>query len=282
MSQTTDIKKEEQYGRSRMLEVLILIMLLLLLIVAFWDSIFITIPAGHKGVLFRTLAGGTVTDRYYDEGLVLVLPWNEMYVYDTRIISGQDSIEALTEDGLQVRAEISYRFRPKIDSLGNMHKNLGLDYADKIIVPHVTAATRDVISRYRIDALYTTSRSDIQADMLAQVRSQVDSFYSITTIDLIVRNIALDETVEQAIADKLVQEQEMLAYDFILEREMREEERKLIEARGIKLFRDTSGIDILKWKGIEATEKLATSPNAKVVIVGTDSGEMPVILGGGN
>lgn len=280
MSEPTNIQEEKKYGRSRMLEALIFIMLLLLLIVAFWDSIFITIPAGHKGVLFRTLAGGTVTDRYYDEGLVLVLPWNEMYVYDTRIISGQDSIEALTEDGLQVRAEISYRFRPKIDSLGNMHKNLGLDYPDKIIVPHVTAATRDVISRYRIDALYTTSRSDIQADMLAQVRSQVDSFYSITTIDLIVRNIALDETVEQAIADKLVQEQEMLAYDFILEKEMREEERKLIEARGIKLFRDTSGIDILKWKGIEATEKLATSPNAKVVIVGTDSGEMPVILGG--
>lgn len=263
-----------------MLEALIFIMLSLILVVALWDSIFITIPAGHKGVLFRTIAGGTVTDRYYDEGLVLVLPWNEMYVYDTRIISAQDSIEALTEDGLQVRAEISYRYRPKIDSLGDMHKNLGLDYGEKIIVPHVTAATRDVISRYRIDALYTTSRSDIQADMLRQVRNQVDSVYSITTIDVVVRNIALDETVEEAIAGKLVKEQEMLAYDFILERELREEERKLIEARGIKLFLDTSGIDILKWKGIEATRELATSPNAKVVIIGTDSGEMPVILGG--
>lgn len=167
-----------------------------------------------------------------------------------------------------------------LQELRARNKTLGLDYGDKIIVPHVTAATRDVISRYRIDALYTTSRSDIQNDMLVQVRNQVDSIYPITTLDLIVRSIVLDETMEKAIADKLVKEQEMLGYDFIIEKELREEERKLIEAIGIKLFRDTSGIDILKWKGIEATKELATSENAKVVIIGTDSGEMPVILGG--
>ena len=280
MSQTSGLHEEEPLKQSYMMTALVVIMLLLLLVVSFWDNIFINIPSGHKGVLFRTLAGGTVTGKYFDEGLVFIFPWNEMYVYDTRVISGQDSIDALTEDGLQVRAEISYRYRPKIDSLGKMHKNLGLDYSDKIIVPHVTAATRDVISRYRSDALYTTSRSDIQADMLAQVRSQVDSFYPITTIDLIVRSIVLDETVEKAIDDKLVKEQEMLGYDFLIEKELREEERKLIEARGIKYFQDTSGIDILKWRGIEATEKLAKSENAKVVIIGTDSGEMPVILGG--
>lgn len=280
MSQTSDIYDEEPVKRSYMMEVLILVMLLLLLVVFFWDNIFVNIPAGHKGVLFRTLAGGTVTDKYFDEGLAFIFPWDEMYVYDTRVISGQDSIKALTEDGLQVWAEISYRYRPEIDSLGKMHKNLGMDYADKIIVPHVTAATRDVISLYRIDALYTTSRSEIQNSMLVQVREQVDAAYPITTLDIIVRDITLDQTVEQAIADKLVKEQEMLAYDFIIEKELREEERKLIEARGIKYFQDTSGIDILKWRGIEATKELATSENAKVVIIGTDSGEMPVILGG--
>ena len=152
MSPTSDIYEQEPVKRSYMMEALIIVMLLLLLAVFFWDNIFINIPAGHKGVLFRTLAGGTVTDKYFDEGLIFIFPWNEMYVYDTRVISGQDTIDALTEDGLRVRAEISYRYRPNIDSLGNMHKNLGLDYDDKIIVPHVTAATRDVISRYRIDA----------------------------------------------------------------------------------------------------------------------------------
>ena len=281
MNPTSNIEdKEDTVKRSYLMEVLIVMMSLSLLIVTFWDAIFVTIPAGHKGVLFKTFGGGTVVDDHWDEGLAFVLPWNEMHLYDTRVISGQDTIVALTEDGLQVSAEISYRYRPEVDSLGLIHKNVGLDYPKKIIVPHVTAATREVISRYRIDALYTTSRSDIQEDMLSQVKNQVDAMYPITTIDLIVRNITLDETVEQAIAEKLVKEQEMLAYDFILEKELKEERRKLIEARGIKFFRDTSGIDILQWKGIEATKEIATSSNSKVVIIGTNTGELPVILGG--
>ncbi|MCO6487089.1 MAG: prohibitin family protein [Phaeodactylibacter sp.] len=280
MSQTLKKEEEEITQRPYLLEALIVVMVFLMVAVVFMEFIVIFIPAGHKGVLFKPLTVGTVTDKHWDEGISLIFPWNQMFIYDTRIITGQDTISALTEDGLQVQAELSYRYRPEIDSLGLIHKNIGQDYSKKIIVPHVTAATRDVISRYRIDALYTTSRTDIQRDMLSRIRDQVDANYPLTTVDIIVRNIVLDEVVEQAIENKLVQEQEMLGYDFIIEKELKEEERKLIEARGIKLFRDTSGIDILQWKGIEATQNLATSPNAKVVIIGTDTGELPVILGG--
>ena len=57
---------------------------------------------------------------------------------------------------------------------------------------------------------------------------------------------------------------------------------KAIEAQGIQDFQNivTKGITdpLLKWKGIEATEKLANSPNAKVVIVGGKDG-LPIILG---
>jgi regulator of protease activity HflC (stomatin/prohibitin superfamily) len=44
------------------------------------------------------------------------------------------------------------------------------------------------------------------------------------------------------------------------------------------LFQQISGIPILKWRGIEATEKLAQSENAKFVIIGNDSDSLPVIL----
>ncbi len=280
MSEITDPAEEHKVKRSYLMEMLILIMLVLVFVVAFWDNMFIKIPAGHKGVMFRTFFGGTVVDEHCDEGLAFVFPWDELYIYDVRVIGRQDTIDALTEDGLHVNAEISYRYRPEADSLGLIHKNLGMDYADKVIVPHVTSATRDVISRYRIDALYTTGRGDIQAEMLVHVKSHVDDFYPITTLDLVVRNIVLDSTMERAIADKLVKEQEMLGYDFIIKKELKEEERKIIEARGIQRFRNTSGINILQWKGFEATKELAASPNAKVIVIGTGSKDLPIILGG--
>ena len=274
------LDNQERVPRSYLMQVLIIIMLILVFVVGFWDSMFITIPAGHQGVMFKTFGGGTVIDQHWEEGLVFVYPWDELYIYDTRVISGQDTIDALTEDGIQVEAEISYRYRPEIDSLGLMHKNLGEDYAVKIIIPHVTAATREVVSRYDIEALYTTSRKDVQIAMLARVREEVDDAYPITMLDLVVRNIVLDTTVERAIADKLVKEQEMLAYDYLIQKELKEEERKVIEARGLRRFRDTSRIDVLKFYGIKATEQLATSPNAKVVVIGTDSEDLPVILSG--
>jgi regulator of protease activity HflC (stomatin/prohibitin superfamily) len=273
-----DLEQEEGEivsRRSYLIEVLIILMVIIFTLVVFKDLIFVNIPAGHKGVLFRTLEGGTVTNRYYDEGLVFVFPWNQMIIYDTRILSGQDTIAALTADGLPVQAEISYRYRPTFDSMGLIHKNLGLGYKNIIIIPHVTSATRDVVSRYRVDALFSTSRKDIQDAMLKQVKAQVDSLYPLTILDLVVRDIKIEKTVEDAIANKLVQEQEMLAYNFILQKEQKELERKLIEARGIKLFRDASGINIMQWKGIEATRELAKSPNTKVIVLGQDGGKLP-------
>jgi regulator of protease activity HflC (stomatin/prohibitin superfamily) len=156
---------------------------------------------------------------------------------------------------------------------------LGLGYKNIIIIPHVTSATRDVVSRYRVDALFSTSRKDIQDAMLKQVKAQVDSLYPLTILDLVVRDIKIEKTVEDAIANKLVQEQEMLAYNFILQKEQKELERKLIEARGIKLFRDASGINIMQWKEIEATRELAKSPNTKVIVLGQDGGKLPFFLG---
>lgn len=278
--QTKELVEEEKVSRSYMLEVLITIMVFIMLIVYFWDNMIIDIPAGNRGVLFKTLGEGTVINKSYGEGLNIIFPWDVMTIYDTRILAGQDTIHALTEDGLSVHAEISYRYTVESDSLGLIHKNIGENYKETIIIPHVTAATRDVVSRYRVDALFTTGRKDIQEAMLKQVRSQVDAYYPLIIIDLVIRNISIEKTVEQSIANKLVKEQEMLGYDFILKKEAKEKDRKLIEAQGIKAFRDTSGINFLQWKGIEATKELATSPNAKVIVIGSGKTGLPIILGG--
>jgi len=71
---------------------------------------------------------------------------------------------------------------------------------------------------------------------------------------------------------------------FILQKEEQEADRKRIEAKGIADFQDivSKGISdqLLKWKGIEATEKLAGSSNTKVVVIGSGKDGLPLILGG--
>ncbi|NCS90659.1 MAG: prohibitin family protein, partial [Ignavibacteria bacterium] len=67
-------------------------------------------------------------------------------------------------------------------------------------------------------------------------------------------------------------------------KEKQEADRKRIEAQGIADFQKivSMGLNdqLLKWKGIEATEKLAGSNNSKIVVIGSGKDGLPLILGG--
>ena len=89
--------------------------------------------------------------------------------------------------------------------------------------------------------------------------------------------------LKTSIEAKQQAEQDALRMNFILQKEKQEAERKRIEAAGIADFQKivAQGISpqLLEWKGIEATEKLASSPNSKVVVVGNSKNGLPLVLG---
>jgi regulator of protease activity HflC (stomatin/prohibitin superfamily) len=97
------------------------------------------------------------------------------------------------------------------------------------------------------------------------------------------RQITLPIGLKNAIEEKLKSEQESQRMQFILEKERQEADRKRIEAKGISDFQTivSQGLSdqILRWKGIEATEKLANSPNSKIVVIGSGKDGLPLILG---
>lgn len=256
------------------------LMVVAVIVLYFAEFIFIVVEAGHKGVLFDRLEGGTNTEEFLDEGFHIVFPWQTVIPYNTRIQEGDYSMMALTEDGLSVEVEVSYRFRPEADSLGVLHKTLGPQYVNTIIIPLIAAVTRNVVSHHRVDRLYSTSRNELQTDMTNEVATQIHGVYPIEIIDLLIKHVALHADVEQAIAHKLMEEQKMLAYDFILKMEEQEAQRKRVEGQGIRDFGDTTNIDYLQFRGLEATEELAKSPNSKVIVIGTNSEDLPIILGG--
>ena len=119
---------------------------------------------------------------------------------------------------------------------------------------------------------------------LAGVKRAYDKFFTIIELkDVLISGVSLPPTIKAAIESKLEQEQVAKEFDFRLERERKEAERKRIEARGIRDFQDmiAAGIEegLLKWKAIEATLELAESENAKMIIIGAGEEGLPVILG---
>ncbi len=101
--------------------------------------------------------------------------------------------------------------------------------------------------------------------------------------NVLLRDIQLPATLKAAIEAKQQAEQESLAMNFRLQKETQEAQRKRIEASGIRDFQQivAQGItpSLLEWKGIEATESLAKSANAKIVVVGNSKNGLPLILG---
>jgi regulator of protease activity HflC (stomatin/prohibitin superfamily) len=246
------------------------------------SSIFVTIRSGEAGVLYRKFGGGTVTDIYLSEGFHVKAPWNSVFVYDVRTQEDKQVMDVLSKNGLSIKLDISYRYSPKIDDLGILHKEVGQNYVEKIIIPEIRSSVRKVIGSYDPEELYSSKRDTIQDEIFNATRNNIGKKY-LNLDAILIRSVELPPTIKTAIENKLKQEQESKEYEFRLEKETKEAERKRIEAQGIKDFQDivSEGISdkLLKWKGIEATLELAKSTNAKVVVIGQGDTGLPLILG---
>ena len=162
------------------------------------------------------------------------------------------------------------------------HNEVGENYRDKSIIPEIRSATREVIGKYLPEELYSTKREAIQTEIFDICRSKVSTLH-IELNDVLIREVKLPITLQEAIERKLKEEQESLQYEYRLIKERKEAERKVIEAQAKadanRILNASLTDKILQDKGIEATLELASSENSKVVIVGGgEGGGLPLIL----
>ena len=257
----------------------------IIFIIYFSSQIFITIESGEAGVLYKRFSGGTYTENYFEEGFHIIAPWNHLFIYNVRTQERKETMKVLSRNGLSITLDLSVRYSPQLSELGYLHQQLGLNYADKVVIPEIRTAARRVIGNYTPEELYSTKRDLVQNEVYKAARETIEKKFIILDA-LLVRNIEMPPTIKEAIEKKLKQEQESKEYEFRIEKEQKEAERKRIEAQGIKDFQDivSDGISekLLKWKGIEATIELSKSENTKVVIIGQNKDGLPLILGGNN
>ena len=254
---------------------------IIFLLIVFWGRITKTIPAGHGGVLFRLFGGGVDVTRTYEEGFHFIAPWNTMYVYETRQQEISEEMSALSSNGLEIKIEFSAWYQPKWDKLGELHGRIGTNYLTRIVVPAMRSAARSVVGRYTPEQIYSTKRDAIQEEIFVETKKLLDEQY-VQLNQVLIRSVTLPPTIKSAIESKLKQEQEALEYEFKLEKAAQEAERQRVEAEGKAKANSIVSASItdkiLRDKGIEATLKLAESPNSKVVVIGGNDG-MPIILG---
>lgn len=248
------------------------------------SEIFITIKAGERGVLYKRFQGGIDFETSYKPGFHIKSPWNEIYIYNVRENLINEEMDVLDKNGLSISVDVSVRFFPIYNRIAYLHEYFGPDYINLLVKPEVRSTVRRVMGRYTAEEIYSTKRAEVEESISKETEDVLKSKdNNIQMQALLIRSINLPEQIKKSIESKLQQEQEALAYQFRLDKEKSEAERKRIEAEGIAKFNEIINASlspqILKQRGIEATLDLAKSPNSKVVVVGSGKDGLPLILG---
>jgi prohibitin 1 len=254
-----------------------------ILAIIFISKSTVTLDAGEAGVLWKRFDGGVVTDQpALGEGFHLVAPWNTVIVYEVRQQELTEKMKVLSSNGLDIQLEATAWYQPQFENLGHLHQTKGQNYLDRVLKPAIRSATRSVVGRYTPEQIYSSKRDAIQSEIFDETKRIVEDQY-VQLNDVLVRDVTLPAAIKDAIERKLGQEQESLEYEFRLEKASKEADKQRIEAQGKadanRILSASLTDKILQDKGIEATLKLAQSPNSKVVIIGSGKDGLPIILG---
>jgi len=257
-----------------------------------WPLTVIYIPAGHLGVHWSRFFGGTDTEHVFQEGTHVIFPWDIMTIYDARFQLIEHTFDVMTSDNLSTKVNIAFRFRIDEKNVGILHKLVGPDYLNVLLVSDVGSQARAIFAHYRPEEAFTEKRTEIEDAIHKAVDknllenfnpTNMKSVHFIELEDILIRDVQFPEAVAQSIERKSQEYNRAQQYDFSIEAEKKEALRKEIEADGIRRFQDTikDGLtdNYLRWRGIEATLALAQSPNSKVVVIGSGPGGLPIILG---
>jgi regulator of protease activity HflC (stomatin/prohibitin superfamily) len=259
--------------RNRFLRIVVAILLLILLF-----SSTTSIPTGNVGVL--TLFG-RVTGDVLGEGIHLINPLKSVQKLSVQTQSVKESANVPSNEGLILALDTSLLFRLDRNKAAQVYQTVGDNYAEKIVEPTLRAAIRASTSSHTANALYTNARELVQQQIQDELTAQL-SVRGVIVEAVLLRDVQLPAMLKGSIEAKQQAEQDALRMSFILQKEKQEAERKRIEAQGIADFQKivAQGISpqLLEWKGIEATEKLALSNNTKVVVIGNPKNGLPLVL----
>ena len=273
--------------------------------VLFLFSCVAAVESGHVGV---PVLFGSVMNQTVPSGLHVVNPFvsvrqmsirTENYWLSHQAHEGgkphDDSVSVRSSNGLQMPVDVSVPYRLLPEAAPWVFQNLGPDYADKLIRVSLSTATRPAASQYTAEQLYSNKRDEFAARIMELFDGELNSLLKenykgesppeqvVAVSQVLVGHVGIPETVRNAIENKLRSDQEQQAMDFQILKEEKEAKRKKVEAQGIKQFQDivTTGISdrLLRWKAIDATLHLASSKNAKIIVIGSGKDGLPVLLG---
>ena len=235
---------------------------------------------------------GKVNPNLLESGLNVVNPLVEVVNFDIKTqnytmsskhdegdVAGDDAIRVLSADGLEVVIDLTVLYKVIPNEAPRILKEIGQDYRNIIVRPICRTKIRDNAVYYDAVALYSTKRDEFQTRIYQSIEKDFKG-RGLLLEQLLIRNISLPASVKTAIESKINAEQDAQKMTFVLQKERQEAEKKRIEAQGIADYQKILSTGLSdKQLQYEMIKAIATSPNAKLIIMGGNK-NTPLIIDG--
>ena len=247
------------------------------------------VDAGNRGVLLNF--GAVDVSRPLDEGIHFVVPVRDnvvqMEVRTQRITEDAASASGDLQD---VRTQVALNYHLDPDNAQNVYKNLGLDYANRVIVPAIQESVKQVTARFNAEELIT-QRESVKNEIEQQIRSRLAA-YNIIVDAISITEFQFSADFVRAVEAKVAAQQRALQAQNELRRI--EIEAQQAEARAV----GEQQANIARAEGVRQANVLQAQGEAQAITTIDEQlrqspsylewlksqkwdGQLPLVVGGG-
>jgi len=183
------------------------------------------VDPGHRGV---RVTAGSVSPEFAKEGLTAKLPWTSIHEVNVQQQTVAGDAPCFSKDLQQVQVKYALMYKVPEAAVVKLYQDFKGDILPSLVEPRVQEALKQVTAQHNAEEL-VQQREIIRQAALERVKAMIGE--NVTIVDLNVTNIDLSDQLEHAIEQKMVKQQESLAKNYELDKEKKQAEITLIQAK---------------------------------------------------
>ncbi len=239
----------------------------LLIIASVIFGAFVTIPAGHRGVVIRF---GAVTGTILDEGLKTKVPFIDSVVkMSVQTQKYEADATSASKDLQDVNTTIALNWHLDPGMADEVYRTLGLEFIERLAAPAIQETVKQVTARYIAEDLIL-KRDEVKSAITENLSNRLLE-RGIVTETVSITNFRFSDTFTAAIEAKVAAEQAVLEARNKLERVKVEAQQREAEAKGeanariAKAEGEAEYIRVVTEAQVAANENIAASLTPEVL-----------------